>query len=148
MKAMTRKKNNGGELGAALLIELLFVLIISSIILAQAVPAYMRMMAIQQEVQARQQIRAVVQAETQIALCNMTAGCSVPVGVSSVVPLTTVNQFGYVFQITPGACFIYTAVPQSSAKGQRSYYSDCSNVLRYVESPATNPTAASPVWAW
>lgn len=142
-----RKRTN--ESGIGLLIELLFVMIISTIIMAGAIPAYQRMQAVQQETAARQQLRNVAQANAAIALCNMQAGCAVSVTVSNLIPTQpTINLQGYTFAFTPGACFIYTATPVSPSLGQHSYYIDCTGVVRFVSAPATNPTAASPVWAW
>lgn len=132
------------ETGFGLLIELLVVCIVSSVLMAMAVPAYMRMQAAQQQVQARQQLRTVAQAEAVIAICQLTVGCTVSPGVANIVPAQpAITQFGYVLTFTNGACWMYTATPSTNFYSQYSYYTDCTGVLRYA---MNNPTAASPVW--
>lgn len=141
-----KKKN---ERGFALILELMLVCLITTILMAMALPAYQRVLAIQEEQAARSYMRTIAWAESTISLCNLQPGCSVPVGVSSLVPtLPTVTQYGYSFNYVSGACWQISATPMNSAMLQRNYFMSCDGLLHAQSYGTGIATASSPVWAY
>jgi type II secretory pathway pseudopilin PulG len=142
---MSKKIRKQNQAGFALLLELMVVCLVTTTLMCMAVPGFMRVRSSEQEVQARQQMRTVSNANAAIAICQQTTGCVVNPGVSSLVPAApSITQGGYTFVYTTGSCWNYIATPVSDELGQRSYYVDCTGVLRF----GTNPGPTSPIWSW
>jgi type II secretory pathway pseudopilin PulG len=133
--------------GFALLIELLIVCIVSTTLMAMAVPAFLAFKRSQNQQLAEQQIRTVAQAQAAIAICQGTAGCSPSVGLTSLVPVDGIlNMFGYTLQMQHvGATWIYTAQPiVANSTGYYAFYVDTSGQVRCepVAATLTSPICA------
>src|SRR6266853_5283863 len=123
---------NKNQRGAALLIELLCVCIISVVLAAISVPSFVGMMKAQNQVAAHKRISLVTQAQAEIAICSVNNTCSAA-AVAPLVPApgSTVVMGGYVFVMTQaGSDWTYTATPQTNQTGVYAYYVSNDSVVR------------------
>jgi type II secretory pathway pseudopilin PulG len=127
--------NRKSEWGFALLLELMITCMVTTILMAMAVPAFMQMRAATYQEAAESQVRTIGRAQAAVALCSV-SNCSAQAVVGLIPAPGTVQMQGYSFVMVGGANWTYTAVPLSTAAGHYQFYVDQSETVRCSLPPA------------
>lgn len=135
------KTNKQAGVGAYLLIEVLLGMLVMTILLAASATNAVALRRAQNQVYALGQVRWVVQAKQNLALCAATTGCTASPALVSAVPAAgTIAQSGYLFQYIQidSVNWSYKATPIAAGfSGAVGYWSDQSGVIRCAPNAAT-----------
>ncbi len=145
-----RKRNRNGY---GLILELLFVCIVSSILMAEAIPMWIEVRLAQQQQDTLQHIRQYGHAVTAVNLCAITQGCVTPAALNAITtwPLTfypgTITIEGYIWKygLSCGADSLacLTATPKTNVDGKYAFFIDDTSTVRCLYQTQTLPVAAT-----
>lgn len=135
------------ERGFGLLLELLIAMAITTILLAGSTALVYRVKATQNQADAQTRLRQIAFAESTIAICAQTPGCTPGVGVTAIIPAdgSVIQQSGYTFIFNWNhGYWTYTAVPTVQGfSGTGTFYIDLTGICRCMpnDSPRAGPTS-------
>lgn len=130
------------DAGVALLVELLVICLVLATLAAMSAPSLVQMGKAASSQDAKSRVQRFSAVMGAIAVCDATAGCAVPVGLSAQIMPGSVNQGSYAFTYTDlgGGQWTYIATPGTSIfAGTQSYFLDQSGIVRCGSNVGANP---------